>query len=322
MDRAALFARMRELKRRTPTGVRTHLQSPVSGRREVDSVLAEANNLYLYENALNPFRFPSLREMEVDRLDDHEPAERRRERWRLHDIGRHRELLMAVKTARERALPSAASRARSCSRHIRASGIRQGRALSRPRAVQIPLRDEFAHDPRAAKARSMIRPALVVGSAPCYSVRRDRSDRGARGAGRRARRSIPHRRVSGWLHAAVPGTDRRARSAVRLRVPGVSTISADVHKYGYATKGASVIAHRDTALPAQAPALRLLRLARWPLRQLPPLRDGGSAPRRADRRVVAIMKYLGEEGYLRLATRVRDTAPLPSGDQCHRRALT
>src|SRR5207244_12645096 len=33
---------------------------------DVDEVLREANNLYLFENALNPFRFPSLRQMELD----------------------------------------------------------------------------------------------------------------------------------------------------------------------------------------------------------------------------------------------------------------
>ena len=33
---------------------------------DVDALLREAQLLYLYENALNPFRFPSLREMEVD----------------------------------------------------------------------------------------------------------------------------------------------------------------------------------------------------------------------------------------------------------------
>jgi len=32
-----------------------------------------------------------------------------------------------------------------------------------------------------------------------------------------------------------------------FRVPGVTTISADLHKYGYAPKGASVILHRDKA---------------------------------------------------------------------------
>src|SRR5919109_4753196 len=33
---------------------------------DVDAVLHDANNLYLYENALNPFRFPSLADMEKE----------------------------------------------------------------------------------------------------------------------------------------------------------------------------------------------------------------------------------------------------------------
>jgi sphinganine-1-phosphate aldolase len=33
-----------------------------------------------------------------------------------------------------------------------------------------------------------------------------------------------------------------------LRVPGVTSISADLHKYGFAAKGASVVVYRDTAL--------------------------------------------------------------------------
>jgi glutamate/tyrosine decarboxylase-like PLP-dependent enzyme len=37
-----------------------------TGRQDVDDVLMEANRLYLYENALNPIRFPSLGQMELD----------------------------------------------------------------------------------------------------------------------------------------------------------------------------------------------------------------------------------------------------------------
>jgi len=35
---------------------------------------------------------------------------------------------------------------------------------------------------------------------------------------------------------------------VDFRVPGVTSLSADVHKYGYAFKGASVILYRDPAM--------------------------------------------------------------------------
>ena len=50
--------------------------------------------------------------------------------------------------------------------------------------------------------------------------------------------------VGGFL---LPFLERLGEAIPRFdfRVPGVSTISADVHKYGYCTKGASVILHRS-----------------------------------------------------------------------------
>ena len=67
IPRDRLFAGMRERKRQDADwrGGKTWSLCYPAGE-DVDSVLAEANQLYLYENALNPFRFPSLRAMEVD----------------------------------------------------------------------------------------------------------------------------------------------------------------------------------------------------------------------------------------------------------------
>ncbi len=65
--RDALFEDMRKKKEQDADwhGGRTFsLIYPVND--EVDGILAEANRLYMFENALNPFRFPSLRQMEVD----------------------------------------------------------------------------------------------------------------------------------------------------------------------------------------------------------------------------------------------------------------
>ena len=61
-------SRMRAMKESpTPTGASGRTFSLVyPAGPEVDDLLREANLLYLYENALNPFRFPSLRSMEVD----------------------------------------------------------------------------------------------------------------------------------------------------------------------------------------------------------------------------------------------------------------
>ena len=54
-----------------------------------------------------------------------------------------------------------------------------------------------------------------------------------------------------------------------FRVDGVSSISADIHKLGYAPKGVSVILHRTKELRA-LPDLRLRRLARRLLRVAEP----------------------------------------------------
>src|SRR2546429_301588 len=65
--RETLFATMREMKTRDADwkGGRTWSLIYPAGE-DVDTVLREAANLYLFENALNPFRFPSLRQMEAD----------------------------------------------------------------------------------------------------------------------------------------------------------------------------------------------------------------------------------------------------------------
>ena len=67
-NRTELFAEIEELKSsdaKWDQGKTFSLVYP-TGRADIDDVLLEANNLYLYENALNPIRFPSLQKMEAD----------------------------------------------------------------------------------------------------------------------------------------------------------------------------------------------------------------------------------------------------------------
>ena len=79
-------------------------------------------------------------------------------------------------------------------------------------------------------------------------------------------------------------------------MPGVTSISADLHKYGYASKGVSVILYgRELARP---PAVRDLELARWPLRVTV---HGGHTTGGADAAGWAVLHHLGADGYLRLA---------------------
>lgn len=85
-----------------------------------------------------------------------------------------------------------------------------------------------------------------------------------------------------------------------FRVPGVMSISADLHKYGYCPKPASTIYWRDASLQdyhyvaIEDPHLGLYKLA------------GFSGSRSAGPIFAAwsVFNYLGEEGYLRLTRRV------------------
>ena len=89
-----------------------------------------------------------------------------------------------------------------------------------------------------------------------------------------------------------------------FRVPGVTTLSADVHKYGYCTKGASVILHRsDETLKKH----QLFFYDRWPGGAYASFAMAGARPAAPIAAAWAIMNHLGEDGYLRLARAVRDT---------------
>ena len=105
VPRDELFARMRERKDKDAdwrAGRTWSLVYPAG--EEVDSILHEANELYLYENALNPFRFPSLREMEVEVVDITTGLLNAPEgAGGAMTSGGTESIIMGMKTARERA---------------------------------------------------------------------------------------------------------------------------------------------------------------------------------------------------------------------------
>jgi glutamate/tyrosine decarboxylase-like PLP-dependent enzyme len=87
-------------------------------------------------------------------------------------------------------------------------------------------------------------------------------------------------------------------------VPGVTSISADTHKFGFALKGTSVLAYRDTALRRH----QYFTAPDWPggLYVSPGL--SGSRSGGVIAATWAAMLTLGEQGYLDTARRIFDTA--------------
>jgi glutamate/tyrosine decarboxylase-like PLP-dependent enzyme len=87
-----------------------------------------------------------------------------------------------------------------------------------------------------------------------------------------------------------------------FRVPGVTSISADLHKYGYAIKGASVILHRPKANLRH----QVFMFSDWPGGIYGTLAFLGTKPAAPIAAAWAVLHFLGEEGYLRLARQTLD----------------
>ena len=308
VPRQELFQGMRARKAKDADwrGARTWSLIYPAGE-EVDSILSEANNLYLYENALNPFKFPSLREMEVDVVGMtggllHAPEEGSAG---CMTSGGTESILMGVKTARDRA--------------------RAERGVERPQMVvpqsahpafakacaylgierrPVPLRDDYRADVDAAADLMTDDTVLVVGSAPCYPF--GVVDPIPELAGLAAERNTSFHTDACLGGFMLPFLERLGEDVppCDFRVPGVTTISADVHKYGYCTKGASVIAHRsrDTLHKHQ-----LFVYDDWPGGLYGSFAMAGARPAAPISAAWAILNALGWEGYTKLAAVVRST---------------
>src|SRR5690625_542571 len=80
-----------------------------------------------------------------------------------------------------------------------------------------------------------------------------------------------------------------------LGVDGVTSLSADIHKFGYSAKGASLVLYAD----ATVQAYEKFEFSGWPRGTYATPTFGGSTPAGAIASAWAVMAHLGEEGYLK-----------------------
>jgi glutamate/tyrosine decarboxylase-like PLP-dependent enzyme len=307
IPRQELFARMRDMKKADADwrGGRTFSLVYPAGE-DVDEVLREAAELYLFENALNPFRFPSLRRMEDEVIAlAAELLHAGGAAGGAMTSGGTESILMAVKTARDRAraergvekpelvAPYSAHPAFAKAAHYLGLELRQ-----------IPLRPDFRADVDAARELIGDDTALVVGSAPNYPFGVvDPIPELAELALERGVAFHTDACLGGFLLPFLEALGEPV-PPFDFRVPGVSTMSADVHKYGYCIKGASVILHRDQAHLRRH---QLFLFDRWPGGTYGSFAMAGARGAAPIAAAWAVLHFLGREGYLRLARELRDT---------------
>ena len=308
MSKQEVMDRMRGLKQDDADwrGARTWSLVFPAGE-DVDEVLEAAHREFLFENALNPFRFPSLRVMEEEVVEMTAGLLNAPEGARgCMTSGGTESILAAVKAARDHArverniaepellVPASAHPA----------FIKAAHYLDMP-CRRIELADDLRAD--LDSARQLLGPAtaMLVASAPNYPHGLiDPVEELAALAAENNTFCHVDACVGGFILPFLEKTGVPL-PAFDFRVPGVTSMSADVHKYGYATKGASVVIHRDahTLLNHQA-----FFFDDWPGGMYGSLAVAGTRPASAIAAAWAVMNYLGEEGYLERARVVAQTS--------------
>ena len=240
VPRAELLAEMQQKKTQDADwkGARTFsLVYPAND--DVDDLLADANNLYLYENALNPLRFPSLRQMELDVVDMTAGLLHAPEGYGgCMTSGGTESIVMAVLAARERAKAErGVTNPTLVAPYSAHPAFAKAAKYGGLELVQVPLDAAHRADVSVAERLMDERTALVVGSAPNYPF--GTADPIPELAALAQARGISFHTDSCLGSFLFPFWERLGEPVPRFdfRVDGVTTLSADVHKYGYATKG-------------------------------------------------------------------------------------
>jgi sphinganine-1-phosphate aldolase len=219
---------------------------------ELHEVLEEVARMFLHDNALNPLAFPSLGKIQsevvgitADLLHAPEGA------GGFMTSGGTESILCAVKAARERGRKERGidepEIVLADSAH---AAFHKGAHYFGLKVNKVPVRDDYRADVDAMAAAINKNTVLVVGSAPQYpqgvvdpipELAALAQDAGANFHTDACMGGfvLPFMEMLGY---DLPPWD--------FRVEGVTSISADLHKLGYAPKGASVILHRTKELRA------------------------------------------------------------------------
>lgn len=274
---------------------------------ELSRFTKRAYTTFFSENGLNPSAFPSLKRLENEVVamtaallgGGDEVAG-------SMTSGGTESILMAVKTAREWArarhpritqpemiLPTSAHPAFEKAAHY--FGVRP---------IHVGVGKDFRADIKATRRAISRRTILLVGSAPQYPQGVvDPIEALAELAAKRGILCHVDACVGGFMLPfvrdmgyAVPPFD--------FGVQGVTSMSVDLHKYGYAAKGASVVLYRDASLRKH----QYFAYTDWPGGIYVSPSMTGTRPGGAIAAAWAVMHRLGHDGYLEIARSVMITA--------------
>jgi sphinganine-1-phosphate aldolase len=260
----------------------------------------EVASIFLHENALNPFRYRTLLRMEGEVL--RMAASLFGAGHAALSSGGTESIFLAVQTARDHARAQGRlAPTLVCSTTAHPAFAKACKYLD-VEMVRLPVREDGRADPDAYAAAIDDRTAVVVVSAPCYPY--GVIDPVTEIAGLAAGRGVlchVDACLGGYL---LPFWEQLGQPVPPwdFRVEGVTSMSADIHKYGYCFKGVSTVLYRDEELYRR----QIFMYDDWPGGLYASSSSAGTRPGSPIAGAWATMTHLGTEGYLRLARRVLD----------------
>lgn len=270
---------------------------------EAAQVAEEAYRRFSGENALNTHAFPSLQQMQSEVLsivgqwlgaNDDSAG--------FFTSGGTESLLMAVKAARDRSraergidkpnmvLPTSAHAA-----------FEKAAAYFDVESRRVPVRDDWRADVAAMHSKVDANTVLIVGSAPQYPQGVIDDIVGIATIAREYDINCHVDACMGGVTLAYLARLGQNIAPWNLLVDGVSSISVDLHKFGYTAKGASVMMYATKQLRSY----QIFITDNWlggfyGSSGILGTKSGGSIAA-----AWATLRYLGDEGYLRLTENAR-----------------
>ncbi len=299
-DSEEILAQLEEFKGQDPRYKEGRVWSLVYYLDEQHSdFIKDSYHRFACENGLNPGAFKSLKKMETEVISaTADILNGTDEVCGVVTSGGTESCLMAVKTYRDMA--------------------RDQRKVKKPEMIMattahvawfkaseyfgvkirlVPLKKDFTPDLKKLKRLINRNTVMILGSAPEYP--HGTIDPIAEMGKIAKKKGIPlhvDACVGGFI---LPFMEMNGESLPPwdYRVPGVTSISADIHKYGYAAKGASTITYRNLDYLRY----QMFVYQDWPGGVFASSALLGTRPGGAYAAAWAVTRYFGKEGYRKLA---------------------
>lgn len=273
---------------------------------DVEEIVREAYALYMFENALSPFAFPSLLKMESEFISIISSLfSGGEDSGGSMTSGGTESILMAVKAAREWAKvthPQIKSPEIVAPVTIHPAWNKAADFLGL-KIILTPVDEGWRANPQAM-AEAITENTIMLGASAVtypHGMVDPIDEIGALAQERKLWFHVdaclggfilPFLKMNGY---DIPPYD--------FSVPGVRSISVDIHKYGFVSKGASTILYRNKDLRE----FQFFVYTDWPggIYATPSL--AGARPGGSIAASWSILHYLGEEGFKRLAKKARET---------------